>query len=431
MTAAVARPGADRLWAYSLYAAILSGAGLPIYIYAPKFFADTYGVSLTALGAVLFGLRLFDVVQDPALGWLSERLGRARPAAVALGAALLAVSMVALFAVPPPVAPLWWFGIAITGLFSAFSFLTINFYARGVKKAATLAGGDGTGHVRLAGWRETGALLGVCVAAVAPTLLTGAVPAPFATFAWGFAAVTLVAAVAMAPEWGAVAREAPTPVGTILSDPTARRLLILALVNATPLAVTSTLFLFYVESRLQAPGWEGPLLVLFFLAAAASAPGWSRLARAFGAKPVLLAAMVLAIAAFAFVLTLGPGDTTAFALVCIASGATIGADLTLLPALFARRMAQVAPNAGQGFGLWSFTTKFTLAFAAAALLPLLEGAGFTAGAGADNPEEALRLLTLLYALVPCLLKVVAIALLAATPIPDTRRADPAPAGTRA
>ncbi|MEM9248143.1 MAG: MFS transporter, partial [Pseudomonadota bacterium] len=172
-----------RLWAYALYAAVLSGAGLPIYIYAPKFYADTYGVSLTALGAILFGLRLFDVVQDPALGWLSERLGKARARATGLGALLLAGSMVALFAVPHPVAPLLWFGIAITGLFSAFSFLSITFYARGVQKAAEIGGaadGATSGHVRLAGWRETGALLGVCLAAVAPTVLTGQVAAPFA-----------------------------------------------------------------------------------------------------------------------------------------------------------------------------------------------------------------------------------------------------------
>ncbi|MEM8802354.1 MAG: MFS transporter, partial [Pseudomonadota bacterium] len=52
---------------YALFASALAMAGLPIYIHAPKFFVDEYGVSLAALGAVLFGLRLLDVVQDPAL----------------------------------------------------------------------------------------------------------------------------------------------------------------------------------------------------------------------------------------------------------------------------------------------------------------------------------------------------------------------------
>ncbi|MEM9249779.1 MAG: MFS transporter, partial [Pseudomonadota bacterium] len=233
--------------------------------------------------------------------------------------------------------------------------------------------------------------------------------------------VALLATLAMAPEWDRVARQEAAPIRTILADPTARRLLLIALVNATPLAVSSTLFLFFVESRLDAPGWEGPLLVIFFLAAAASAPVWAALAQRFGEKPVLLCAMVLAIVSFAFVLTLGAGDVALFALVCVASGATIGADLTLLPALFARRMAEVSPNGGQGFGLWSFTSKFTLAFAAAALLPLLEGAGFRPGTDVDNPDGALRLLTALYALVPCLLKLVAIALLAATPLSHRQR----------
>ncbi|MDG1118509.1 MAG: MFS transporter [Flavimaricola sp.] len=404
----------DRLPAWSLYGAVLSAAGLPIYIYAPEYYADTFGVSLTALGALLFVLRLFDVVQDPVLGWVAERLGRARGIAVALGAALLAASMVGLFAVAPPVAPIFWFGLTITGLFSAFSFLTINFYAQGIGKAGRIAGG----HVRLAAWRESGALLGVCVAAVTPTVLVGLVAAPYAVFAVGFAIVTLLAALVMAPEWqGRVETKAPTPIRTIISDPLARRLLILALVNATPLAVSSTLFMFFVDSRLDAQGWEGPLLVLFFLAAAVSAPLWSALAQRFGTKPVLLAAMVLAVASFGVTLTLGAGDQATFAVICILSGATIGADLTLLPAMFARRMAKVSPSGGQGFGLWSLVNKFTLAFAAGILLPTLELAGFSADAEV-LPASALTMLTVLYALVPSLLKLVAIGLLVATTLED-------------
>ena len=414
MTVQAAYGQPARLPAYALYGAVLSGAGLPIYIYAPKFFAETYGVSLAALGAVLFGLRLFDVVQDPVLGWISERLRGLRAAAMALAALLLAVSMLGLFAATPPVGPLLWFGLTITGLFTAFSFLSINFYARGVTKAAHLPGG----HVQLAAWRESGALLGVCLAAIAPTLLMGLTDTPFGVFALGFAVVTALAAILMAPEWGKDIHHDPTPISAILSDPLARRLLLLALVNATPVAVSSTLFLFFVQSRLGAPGWEGPLLVLFFLSAALSAPLWSRLAQTFGTRRVLLSAMGLAIASFGGTLLLGPGDAPAFGLICILSGATIGADLTLLPAAFARRMAAISPRGGQGFGLWSLVNKFTLAFAAVALLPLLDRAGFQAGA-ISQPDAALTLLTVLYAGVPSLLKLVAIALLLATRLEDT------------
>ena len=306
--------------------------------------------------------------------------------------------------------PLLWFGLTLTGLFSAFSFLTISFYAQGVLAADSL--GE-KGHMRLAGWRETGALLGVCVAAVAPTLLMGT-DAPFTAFALGFAGLCCVAVWAMRGQWSdvSVAPQSQSGFGIVLRDPTARRLLILALVNATPVAVSSTLFLFFVESRLNAPGMEGPLLLLFFLAAAASAPVWGKAASHFGAKRSLLFGMVLSILAFAGAAALGAGDVLLFALVCLGSGAALGADLTLLPAMFARRMAQISPTASEGFGLWSLVSKFTLAFAAVALLPLLELSGFSAGT--DNPPQALQALTILYALVPCVLKLVAITLLAIT-----------------
>jgi len=93
----------------------------------------------------------------------------------------------------------------------------------------------------------------------------------------------------------------------------------------------------------------------------------------------------------------------------VVSGAALGADMTLLPALFAGRMAQVAPGAAEGFGLWSFVSKFTLALAAVALLPLLQAGGFAAGQ--SNDPEALRLLSLLYGGLPCVLKLLAIAIL--------------------
>ncbi len=397
-----------RLPSYALFAALLACAGLPIYIHAPKFYVDEYGVSLTALAAVLFGLRLLDVVQDPLLGRLSERLRNQRGLSVALGSAVIAVAMLGLFAVPPLTSPVLWFGIMLTLVFSAFSFLTICFYAQGVAKADRMAG---QGHLRLARWRETGALLGVCVASVTPVALGMVMDAPFAGFAVGFAVLAVAATVAMRGEWLSVDVPESTGFGTILRDPLARRLLQIALLNAAPVAVSSTLFLFYVESALEAPGFEGPLLLLFFLSAAGAAPVWGTLAEKYGTQPVLLSAMVLAIFAFGGALFLGVGDQWWFALVCVASGAAMGADLTLLPALFAARVAQIAPSAAEGFGLWSFVSKFTLALAAALLLPALEGVGYASGASTPQPQAAVDLLRWLYAGVPCLLKLAAIFLL--------------------
>lgn len=401
----------ERLPAYSLFAALLAAAGLPIYIHAPKFYVDEYGVSLAALGAVLFALRLLDVVQDPLLGKLSEKLRNQRALAVAIGCGVIAVAMIGLFAVPPLLPPLIWFGLTLTLVFSAFSFLTINFYAQGVVKGTQM---HGQGHFRLARWRESGALLGVCVAAVAPVVLAFYFAAPFAWFALGFAALAVAAALAMRGEWKTAGLAASTGFAIVLKDRLARRLLLIALVNAAPVAVSSTLFLFFVESKLDAPGLEGPLLLVFFLSAAVAAPFWGAMAERFSPKEVLILAMILAIVAFGLTLTLGPGDWVFFAIICVASGATLGADLTLLPAIFANRMAQISPSAAEGFGLWSFVSKLTLAFAAVTILPMLERAGFQSGGASENSQDALALLALLYAAVPCVLKIIAILLLSIT-----------------
>lgn len=165
------------LAAWAAFAGVISAAGLPLYIHAPKFFVDTYGVSLTALGAVLFGLRLLDVVQDPALGWLAERLREWRGQAVVLAASCMAVGMVGLFAIPAPIAPLAWFAVMLALVFSGFSFLTIVFYATGVAKADVL---PGDGHLILARWRESGALIGICLAALLPSVFGLPGLAPFA-----------------------------------------------------------------------------------------------------------------------------------------------------------------------------------------------------------------------------------------------------------
>lgn len=394
---------APRLPSFALFAALLAAAGLPLYIHAPKFYVDEFGVSLAALGSVLFGLRLLDVVQDPLLGRLSERLRARRGPSVLVAVLAMAAAMLGLFAVPPPIAPLVWFALTLTVVFSAFSYLTICFYAQGVNAAARM---PEQGHLRLARWRETGALLGICAAAVAPVALGG-----YGGFALGFALLALAAIWAMRGQWqpGAVPDEG---FGPVLRDSAARRLLGVALLNAAPVAVSSTLFLFFVESRLQAPGWEGPFLLVFFLSAAVAAPFWGRLAERLGARRVLLSGMVLSILAFGAAITLRDGDVWAFAVICLASGAALGADMTLLPALFARRMAVVSPGASTAFGLWSFVSKFTLALAAVSMLPLLEAGGFRPRQ--DNGPSALWLLSLLYGGLPCILKLLAIALLATT-----------------
>jgi GPH family glycoside/pentoside/hexuronide:cation symporter len=171
-----------------------------------------------------------------------------------------------------------------------------------------------------------------------------------------------------------------------------------------------------VQDRLDAPVHTGPSLVAFFLAAAFAAPLWARAAGHFGAKKTLLAAMAAAILIFACALTLGAGDWFGFYLVAIGSGAAMGADLTLLPAMVSQRLAVLRQAGEATFGLWGFVNKAGLALAAGLALPALDLVGFTPGAA--NSSSALAMLSFAYAGVPCLLKAIALATLAMTPVTE-------------
>ncbi len=389
------------LWRFSIFGALLGAAGLPLYIHAPKYFVDTYGSSLAALGVVLFVLRMLDVVQDPLLGRLVGKYRSHVRSLVVGGAGLMCLGMLGLFVVAAPIAPVVWFAVTLACVFTGFSLLTIVFYAQ----SADLF--DGPSQVRVARWRETGQLLGICLAALAPTLLGLAMDAPFAGFAWLFVGLTLLGVGVMNPIWSAtwIAKQ---HVNLLALVAILKPYLMLGFVNAAPVAITSTLFLFFVQYRLGAEPMAGPLLVVFFLSAAISAPIWTWCAARISDVAILAFAMVLSLVCFVFAFYLGTGDVGYFAVICVLTGFTTGADMTLLPVIFTRflQARDIAPDLS--FGLWSFASKMALAFAAILVLPALEFSGF-------NPEaitaQGLNNLSVAYAIIPSALKLGALYLL--------------------
>jgi len=191
----------------------------------------------------------------------------------------------------------------------------------------------------------------------------------------------------------------------VLADAAFRRLLAVFVANGIAAALPATLFLFFVADVLQADATSGALLALYVIAGAASLPLWVVLASRYGRVSAWLLAMILAIVAFAGASVLGAGDTTAFAVICLASGLALGADLAL-PAAIAADLGERQGQAGACFGVWNFVAKLNLALAAGLALPLLGALGYTPGA-----LTGLSALSFAYALLPLLFKGLAVALL--------------------
>lgn len=403
------------------FAAILASAGIPLYIHLPGFAAAELGLSLSAIGTILILIRVVDLVQDPALGWLADRYAHRRQELAVLGLMGLAAGFALLFVVPPFLPAMVWLLTALVVLFTSFSLLQILFYGQGVLIAGNAAP---QAHLRLAGWRESGFLFGVLLAATAPQLFIAlGRSAPYQDFGLMLVGVIFIVGSLSLPLW-APAATPPRP------SPSARQshakiawrrlfhiaplwLLLIGLFNALPVALSSTLFVFFVEDRLQLAEMTGVFLLLFFLAAGCTAPIWTRLAKLYGPRQILLLAMTLSILCFAWAASLPAGATVGFALICIGSGAALSADMVILPALFSTVLSRYDLPEGIGFGLWSFAAKLGLALAAGLALPALEAAGYQPGSA--NDPAALSALAQSYAVVPSLLKLIAIILLLVTP----------------
>jgi GPH family glycoside/pentoside/hexuronide:cation symporter len=195
-----------------------------------------------------------------------------------------------------------------------------------------------------------------------------------------------------------------------------RALFTVLLINGVASAIPATLFLFFVADKLGLASLSGAFLILYFGAAAFSIPAWVALAVRYGEARAWVGGMLLACASFVFVLTLGPGATVGFGLICLVSGMAVGADLALPPALLAGVIG-AAGHAGAReaayFGVWNWGTQMTLALAAGIALPLLAWLGYEPGSGAGTGA-----LVAAYALLPLAMKLLAAALLWRAPLRD-------------
>ncbi|WP_294639290.1 MFS transporter [uncultured Aquabacterium sp.] len=401
---------------YGLLGMPLAFVAVPLYVVLPQHYGQTLGVPLGLLGAVLLLTRLGDAVIDPWLGGRVDRL-LGQPArvrvAVALCAVLLVLAFVALFF--PPVrgthALLGWCAVTLVFTFGAYSLASVAHLAWG-----TRLGGAPLQRARLVAWREGFALVGVLLANV---LATQAGPG------WTAAVLALTLVLGVLALWrgpspGADASFVQDRAVASASESSTlwrpwrgegfRRLMTLFLLNGIASAVPATLVLFFIHDRLQAPEWAPLCLGAYFLMAALSVPWWLRVLARKGPMRAWALGMGLATAAFAGVNLLGPGDTAPYLVVCLAAGWALGADLTA-PGTLLTGVVQRSGEAGQAEGAfagwWQWATKLNLALAAGVALPLLEALGYTPGA---RDAEALLALGLVYGGLPCLFKLMALAL---------------------
>jgi len=423
-----------RLAAYGAPAFALAMPTIPAFVYLPALYAE--GLGLAAAGLVLLSARVVDVISDPIIGVVSDRYqtrwGRRKPW-IFIGGLLAGFALIRLFQPPPDITSTYLLTWAVF-LYLGWTLIAVPFTAWGAELSE-----DYHERSRITGVREGLTLIGILVAGAVPAVMTGmgrTEAAGLATVSWIAIALggpAIAVLLVRVPEVAVTGRGRPPlsfsaalhAATVIARNKPFVRLLTAWLINGMANGIPAVLFLLYLEYVLQATESQRTLLILvYFLAGVLSIPIWLALSKRFGKHLAWCWAMIITCAAFIWVPFLAPGQIVAFGLICIVTGMGLGADLALPPALQADvvdfdQLRTGQARAGLFFALWSMSTKLALALAVGLAFPLIDALGFSTDA--ENSMFALRSLAVIYAWLPVVLKLVAIAFIWTFPITRARQ----------
>ncbi|MGM0451800.1 MAG: MFS transporter [Thermodesulfobacteriota bacterium] len=420
--------------AYAAPAFALAVVGIPVYVYIPKFYTDVVGVHISALGAILLIVRLFDAVTDPVIGLVSDRIhtpmGRRRPF-IAVGAVLTVISIVLLFN-PPQMganAATAWFMILIFLLFLFWTVVIVPYESLGPELTF-----DYDERTTLFSLRDGALIAGTLAAAASPAAvkwLANLSPGPAGERETFFIlSVVYTPIILLACGWCVTAfterafQPALSATGLFerlvssLTNRPFRILLIAYTISAIGNNLPATLILYYVEYVLHSPRAD-LFLMLYFVTGIAFLPMWVYAAGKGGKKAIWLLSMTLNTGAFFFVFFLGPGDEWLYGLLVFLSGIGFGATLAIPSAIQADvidydELVTGDRREGLYIGLWSIAKKLAAAVGVGAGLALLGASGYVPNI--RQSDSVVMSLRILYALVPCLCNAAAIVIALAYPI---------------
>lgn len=403
-------PPKTEVFQYSILALPLAFAGLPLYVHAPDFYTRDLGVNIGIIGIILMLVRLIDAIQDPVIGYISDKNTSKRFTIVLTGCAMLVIGMGAVFYGPQfAVPPLLWFALSMILATTGFSIVTIN-----LNMIGSFWHDDPAQRTRISAWREAFMLTGLLIASVLPAALQNIKPAAeaFRIVFWVFSGI-MVAAFIMFTRFmsrispGHYISKTQTQKGLsffhILKGQD-KHFFVVCFLTHLAAALPGVMVLFFIRDYLGADELSGLFLFLYFVSGAALIGLWVRLADRIGKEKAWMLSMVLAVSTFIWAFFLQPGDVYAYGVICVLSGMALGADLALPPSILADRVTsqKSESEATQYYALLAFIPKLAIAIASGVSFLILNYFGFVAGT--KNSPEVMNSLITLYALVPCVVK---------------------------
>lgn len=425
------------LFYYSLTDLPVTMSIFPVLVFIPRFYASDVGVPLAVVGIIMIAVRVFDVITDPLMGYISDhtrtRFGRRRPWILA-ATPLMMLSVYMLF-MPPAGAGaahmLIWSMVLSIGV----TMMLIPYYAWGAELSS-----DYNERSRITGGRAMAGVTGSLIAQVVPA-------AALIFFGIGGSAAVLeivgitmlilmptcvVLTLARTPEAQVEVRSTvPVLEGLKLmwQNRPFKQLIVAFMIGSIGLNITTPLYIFFIADVLDAEDQAIYMLTFFYLTNFFAVPFWVWLSKQIGKHKAYIAAFFVIAFAHPFYLLLGEGDFWWMLPITIATGFAAGGFSQSLPnsmkadVIDLDTLSSGENRAALFFSAWSFTFKATSSIGAAIAIFGLSLFGFDAIDGSNNGPDELFGLRFLFSTLPSLFFLAGAAIVWKYPITETRHAE--------
>jgi glycoside/pentoside/hexuronide:cation symporter, GPH family len=397
------------LLAYVAYAIPLTGLSAAIVNLVPAYYAEKLGLSLTAVGAVFFLLRMFDAVTDPLMGWLLDRhpFRQQHKPWLLLSFPVFLVSIGLLFF------PLReWVGIPylLGAGFMAYSAYTIGLVTHQAWGASLAR--DARSLSTLMGTREVAVIFGILGVFLAPALAEGfgyegleakvVAAASFLSVCFVlFTPITLY----FAPDEPKLVKPEALGFDAAREFVSGRRFILISIANlATSFSMValSVVSYFVATYVFDSTDRYGLGMTVYFVSAFLGMAVWMRVARRIGDRRTLIVAVAYAAAILAFIPIWSTIESSArYPIFMAILGLGFGAPPYLIRSMIGALANEYEDRTdravrGTAYAVTTFFDKLGSGMAAGAVLPLVAWLGFNPvdGGGGDGRVALLWVSTL-------------------------------------
>ena len=391
---------------YSFIAIPIAFASIPIYIFLPDYYHTNFGVNLTILSVVLFGLRILDAVLDSLLGWYCDRFEHFQKASF-IGIVVLFILGITITCTPILSNKLLNLAIGIFLVTIAFSYLTIFVSTKGALWLKTDVDKSTVISVR-----EIFSIIGVLIASVLPFILLVffSQQTSYTIYSIIASMLIIIAGIQFLKWLSLSSKNLPKENHSFKFSEYFQSfnrdgvfLFIAYLFSAVGTAIPAVTLVFFSRYILETPDYTGLYIFIYSLGAILFIPFIKKLAIKIGIMKAWSYALIFCVVIFMFALLLGKNDILGFSVISFLAGAGFASDLILPSVLLAKWIdCDNRRKLGNGYyAILAFLGKFCFALATIIALPLLNHQ-------LNSPNGNINLtLQIIYCIFPCTAKLAA------------------------